>query len=61
LVAHVPQVPPTQAMPPPHWLFAVQAVQTPPMQTSPCGLPGNGGLLQSAKVEQVPHVPPMHT
>jgi len=58
--AHVPQVPPTQAIPPPHWLFAVHAVHAPSMQTSPEG-PWLGPAkpdtrLQSVNVEHGPHV-----
>ena len=61
LVAQVPQVPATHAMPPPHWLFAVHAVHVPPMQARPCSGCGLwSGWLQSLKVEQAPHVPPMH-
>jgi hypothetical protein len=33
----VPHVPPTQAIPPPHWLLSVQAAQRPLMHTSPMG------------------------
>jgi hypothetical protein len=57
----VPQVPPTHAIPPPHWLLAVHAVQTPPMQARPCGFWGIGTSLHSAKLEQGPHVPLLHT
>jgi hypothetical protein len=51
----VPHVPPTQAWPPPHWLFAVHWVQVPLMHVRPIDRegPGKGGL-QSWYVEQAP-------
>ena len=56
-MAHVPHVPPTQAIPPPHWLLAVHAVQTPAMHTSPgSGCGPNVDWLQSPNVEHAPHV-----
>jgi hypothetical protein len=54
LETHVPQVPWTQARPPPHWLFDVHAVHDPATQTSPLGPMLSSGpmrWLQSAHVE----------
>jgi hypothetical protein len=62
-VTHVPHVPVTQAIPPPHWLFAVHAKQPPSTQASPDGAtrgPSYGNWLQSAKLVQDPHVSLMH-
>lgn len=55
-VEHVPQVPATHAIAPPHWLLAVQLVHTPLMHAKPlggCGAP-SGWVLQSMKVEHGP-------
>ena len=61
-VEHVPQVPPTHAIPPPHWALLEHAAQTPSMQARPLSCPGrpNGWVLQSSNVEQAPHEPLMH-
>jgi hypothetical protein len=61
-MTHVPHVPPTHAPPPPHWLFAVQSLQTPAMQARPGGAkPGSDSpVLQSRNVEQAPHTPATH-
>jgi hypothetical protein len=61
-VEHVPHVPWTQAIPPPHWLLAVQFVQAPSTHANPEGGPNcpYAGALQSAKVAHGLQVPWMH-
>jgi hypothetical protein len=57
---HVPQVPWTQARPPPHWLFDVHATHDPATQTRPLGPMERSGpmaWLQSAHVEHAAHTP----
>jgi len=61
LVEQVPQVPATQAVPPPHWLFSVHATHAPLMQARPEGLPGpSTTILQSENVVHAAQTLLMH-
>ena len=46
-MTQVPQVPVTQACPPPHWLFAVQATHAPAMQASSVACPCPNWLVKT--------------